>query len=310
MDIVPQWAGLGKALSSCLSSHGHAFQHAMTQHIAGIEQGAWKIGTVEHPVLVGRHETKVDLVLINEELALVLAIEFKRVRAGGVWVFFNIPTSSHRKGGQLISAAAANLLPQGKLRSQFFAFFRDDLQHVAHLGVQVVTRVESPSGEGKTPDPQRGTQPIEEAAGQATLGVNGLLAAIGRAVVPGQTDHSRWWLFFPLVVTTAPTVWCNQELAGASIDSGTIEIPDAALASADYVMLQYPVSVSRELSPSLVCGPVNLGPEREVSMTRSVFVTTGIRLQQFLETFNWRSLREVFDLHVSTGSNSISARAL
>lgn len=282
--------GLGKALSQCVTGHGHALQHALTNRLAVDVQSGWKVVTIEHPVKVLEAETKIDLVLVNPSLRVALVVEFKRPRAGAYWAFFHIPHASLREGCGVLTITRLYLNSTGHEGYQNIALLLDSLgSRVAHLGLQVITP-RNKDDERDIGDAERGSGPIEKAAGQASLAHSGFLLSLTRS---SSFDRDRNdWIVLPMVVTTAQLISCIHSICDADVSNGTIHIQDSQIKNEDYMILQYPVSLSRSLSPMTARAPQDLGAVREVELNKSVLIVNSDCVQKLLREFPWHSLRD------------------
>lgn len=264
----------------------------------------WTVTSIEHPVAVGRHETKVDLILLNKALRIGVVFEFKKARSSAYWVFFRVPHASVRRDGGVITLSHVHYQPHvSQVDWNKCLWIYDDISLMSHLGVEVEChKTSSSSGPSDAPS-TRGTAPLEDAFGQVSLGLNGLIGQLTRERRAAEVNERVDWLFLPSVVTTASLLRCHADIRTADVLSGTISIRPQDLATISHTVCQYPVSVSRTLDVRGSRLPKNLGAIREIELQQSVLVIQSESFSQVMKTFPWVKLRESVDNPPTGGAN-------
>jgi hypothetical protein len=229
---------LTQALSKLLDSHGYGFQYAVIAtaqklYKAGVFAGSpWRRPIAEFPVEVRNSSYHIDLIFEHYRRPLFLVGECKRANpALRNWCFLRAPFKESNSLSDNVFAEALEWPKTGdpvcRVRPLFYS------ENVYHLGIEVKSHERGdPGGKG------RGA--IEEAAGQAMRGMNGLMQFFRQSRKANEARKSIQIL--PVIFTTAQ-LWATQaDLAQSDLLTGRLDLSAFPLQEKKWVFLHYPQS--------------------------------------------------------------------
>lgn len=209
-----------------LNRHGHPLQHALARLVRqSAEQlrSTWRVEPTEFPVVVRGAPFHIDLVLSRADGTHLLAVECKRVQPKfNVWMFAAdsggarppVPRQISRE--LLIRDTGAGTIAFRSPKHIQSAEFAD-------VGHEV--KLSQVRGDSAGVD-SSGRKAIDDAATQATRGVNGLVNHIAMRI--DATNFNQRFVLEPVIVTTAELFVHPTDISDADLETGNIRSEDLA----------------------------------------------------------------------------------
>jgi hypothetical protein len=155
-----------------------------------------------------------------------------------------------------------------------------------HIGLEL--KVKDAKGDSQ-PKGVTGTGAIEDAAGQVTLSLNGLIEFFKE--VPPPTQSQAIMTFIPVVVTTAQLFATSADVTDSDLESGELSENSVPMNEQKWLFYQHPTSPSfRHTIPvakpeSELLAMPDLGKSLEANYLRTVAIVQAKHIAEFLGWF-------------------------
>lgn len=282
---------LANRFRKLLDRHGYGFQFAVVRKINELfeKQQKWLFEVSEFPVQTSRYDTRIDFIIRPQRTRFFLAAECKRANPSlSDWCFVRSPyLRRNRRSYDRIfveevqikyDSAGSPRYPSAKGKA-----LDVPVERAYHIGFEV-------KNQHATGDPggSPGRAAIEEAAGQALKGINGLAMALSQMKKPrlevGASPNRVTTLLMPAIFTTARLWTSDVDLSAADLLTGTLP-SDLKVEERPWLLLQYPCSPGLRHSLASESLEGEFADVLEPEYTRTIAVVNAGGIETFLRGF-------------------------
>lgn len=264
---------LENSLSKVLNTHGYGFQSAIWQEIKLQRKygSKWLFQASELPVKINDSETKIDIILRNQDTSHFIIGECKRVNPSmGNWCF--IKTNPYKRNVKDFHSLIDSLKFNSSIPVVPHLTSILTMSPIYDLGISIKT--------GQKGDNSRNSSSneINDALSQVFKGVNGFIKFAKQHPKEIKLD-SKVSAIIPVIFTTANLFTSDINLLESNLEKG--DVPKHTITPTDFILLRYPVSESFLTQPSIITAK-SIGEVFDEIYMRTVIIVSTKGLSKLL----------------------------
>lgn len=264
--------------AKAINRQGFAFQSRVVDELHQLVEKSssqWSLAAIEFPVQAGKFGTRIDFVLEAHRSPYWLVGECKRVNpAFSEWFFLKAPhvrrDHEERYVVEEIHLHHHEMFARGvSLRAG-----REELMFHTAYAAPIDAKGDGPPGHNA----------VEDAAGQACKGMNGLanLLKSNRGLLGEQNKR----IVVPVIFTTANLFSCELPVAQVDLPSGEVAPEKLNVVAQPFVFYQYHLSPELAHDVMRVGAAPGLSPLLADAFIRTIAIVNASGIETFFKAFN------------------------